>query len=233
MSLDGFIDDAGPDRLVLSDEEDLDRVDAVRASCDAILVGAGTIRADDPRLLVRSADRRAERRRAGLPASPAKVTVTATGDLDPAGAFFTAGVASADAAGDGTGGVPERLVYCASPAVAKAEHRLGAVATVVDGGDPVTLTRVLADLAGRGVGRLMVEGGTRILTEALAAELVDELHVVVAPFLVGDPAAPRFVAPGRFPHGPAHPMALTEVRTMGDRVLLRYELGDGPHRGQS
>ena len=54
MSLDGYLDDATSRRLVLSNAADLDRVDAVRAGCDAVLVGAGTVRADNPRLLVRS-----------------------------------------------------------------------------------------------------------------------------------------------------------------------------------
>ncbi|MEU9845655.1 dihydrofolate reductase family protein, partial [Actinomadura sp. NPDC048032] len=45
MSADGYIDDATPERLRLSSTADWDRVDAVRAGCDAILVGAGTVRA--------------------------------------------------------------------------------------------------------------------------------------------------------------------------------------------
>src|SRR5580693_3236663 len=90
MSADGYIDDASPRRLVLSGPEDLDRVDEVRAGCDAILVGAGTIRADDPRLLVRSAARRAARTARGLPSTPLRVTLTSGGDLDPAARFFTA-----------------------------------------------------------------------------------------------------------------------------------------------
>ena len=63
MSLDGCLDGTGEDRLVLSGQADLDRVDAERAAADAILVGAGTIRRDDPRLLVRSARRQAGRQR--------------------------------------------------------------------------------------------------------------------------------------------------------------------------
>jgi 5-amino-6-(5-phosphoribosylamino)uracil reductase len=51
-SLDGCLDDTSTDRLLLSNDEDFDRVDEVRAGVDAILVGANTIRADDPRLLV-------------------------------------------------------------------------------------------------------------------------------------------------------------------------------------
>jgi 5-amino-6-(5-phosphoribosylamino)uracil reductase len=81
VSVDGYIDDATPDRLLLSDAADLDRVDEVRAGVDAILVGAGTIRADNPRLLVRSAARRAARAGRGQPPSPARVTLTSRGGL--------------------------------------------------------------------------------------------------------------------------------------------------------
>ena len=54
MSIDGYIDTATDERLVLSNDADLDRVDAVRADSDAILVGAATVRNDNPRLLVRA-----------------------------------------------------------------------------------------------------------------------------------------------------------------------------------
>ena len=60
VSIDGYIGNA-LSRLLLSNDADFDRVDEVRAGCDAILVGAATIRQDDPRLLVRSAERRAAR----------------------------------------------------------------------------------------------------------------------------------------------------------------------------
>ena len=54
VSADGCLDDASADRLVLSGPQDLDEVDELRAASDAIFVGAGTIRADNPGLLVRS-----------------------------------------------------------------------------------------------------------------------------------------------------------------------------------
>ncbi len=78
VSIDGYIGNAAS-RLLLSNEADFDRVDAVRASCDAILVGAETVRIDNPRLLVRSQARREERAARGLATSPMKVTVTAAG----------------------------------------------------------------------------------------------------------------------------------------------------------
>jgi 5-amino-6-(5-phosphoribosylamino)uracil reductase len=209
VSLDGYLDDATPDRLVLSNDEDLDRVDAVRAGCDAILVGANTVRRDNPRLLVRSPRRRAERVTRGLPASPTRVTVTGRADLDPGAAFFTAGDT-------------ERIVYCATPALAVARQRFGGAAAVVGAGDPVDLVRVAADLAGRGIERLMVEGGATMHTQFLAAGLADELHLVIAPFFVGDPDAPRFVGAGPFPWDRDRRAVLVEVRPIGDVALLRY-----------
>jgi 5-amino-6-(5-phosphoribosylamino)uracil reductase len=213
MSLDGYLDDAGSERLLLSNDADFDRVDDVRATCDAILVGAATIRADDPRLLVRAAGRRAAREARGLPPTPLKVTVTSRGSLDPSARFFT------------TGDV-EKLVYCAAPAVGAARERLGAVATVVDGGDPVDVAVVVSDLGRRGVDRLMVEGGGTMHTQFLTSGLVDELQLVVAPFFVGDSRAPRFVGDGKFPWGPAHRAQLASVCQIGDVVLLRYALSD-------
>src|SRR5690348_4515521 len=90
VSLDGYLGDRTP-RLALSNDADFDRVDEVRASCDAIMVGAVTVRTDNPRLLVRSPARRERRTARGLAASPMKITVTDRADLDPGSRFFTAG----------------------------------------------------------------------------------------------------------------------------------------------
>lgn len=211
ISLDGYLDAATPERLVLSNEEDLRRVDCVRAESDAILVGAATVRHDNPRLLVRTAALREQRRRRGLGDSPMKVTVTEGGCLDPGNNFFTTGDS-------------EKLVYCASRSVARVRSRLAGVATVVDAGESVDPADLAGDLHARGVRRLMVEGGGRIHTQFLTRDLADELHLVVAPFFVGDPRAHRFVGTGAFPWNPGHRAHLAETRQIGDVVLLRYAL---------
>jgi 5-amino-6-(5-phosphoribosylamino)uracil reductase len=211
MSIDGYLGCAMPRRLALSNDADFDRVDAVRASCDAILVGAGTVRNDNPRLLVRSQTRREERIARGLAPSPIKVTVTEREELDACADFFTTGDT-------------EKLVYCASPRGADARSRLGPVATVVDGGQPVEMRRISEDLGARGVQRLMVEGGGKVHTQFLTDNLADELQLVVAPFFVGDSRAPRFVSDGRFPWNPDRRATLAGVRQIGDVVLLRYAL---------
>lgn len=211
ISIDGYLDSTSEERLLLSNAADLDRVDAVRAGCDAILVGAATVRNDNPRLLVRAEARQSDRVARGLPGSPTKVTVTGGAQLDAGADFF--------AAGDS-----DKLVYCASGTVAEARARLGHVATVLDGGQPVDLRRMSEDLCTRGVRRLMVEGGGTVHTQFLTADLADELHLVVAPFFVGDSRARRFVGDGHFPWNPDRHATLAQVRRIDDVVLLRYAL---------
>jgi 5-amino-6-(5-phosphoribosylamino)uracil reductase len=219
MSADGYIDDATEQRLLLSNDADFDRVDAVRASSDAILVGAETIRRDNPRLLVRSEGRRSDRARRGLPPSPAKITVTRSGELDPVSAFFTAGEAE----------IP-RLVYCPPETSGIAAARLtGLAGTEVVTSETGGLAAVLSDLARRGVGRLLVEGGSTILTQLLVGGLADELQLAVAPFFVGDAAAPRFVGEAKFPFNSGHRMSLADVTQIGDVAVLRYLMTSGRH----
>ncbi|MFF4508367.1 dihydrofolate reductase family protein [Streptomyces sp. NPDC001401] len=214
VSLDGYLDDTGPERLLLSSPADFDRVDEVRASVDAILIGAGTIRADNPRLLVNSPDRRAARVAAGKPEYPLKVTVSGSGDLDPDAKFWH------------TGG--EKIV-CTTDKGAERALALGLAADVVPLGPDLDWRRLLEHLHDvRGVRRLMVEGGGTIHTQLLQQGLADELQLVLAPLFVGDPDAPRLFGPGAYQAGR---LRLTETRRIEDVVLMRYEPtapGTGP-----
>jgi riboflavin-specific deaminase-like protein len=207
-SIDGAIDDTSPTRLLLSNSEDFDRVDQVRAESDAILIGAGTIRADNPRLLVNSEQRRAERVAAGKPEFPLKVTISASGDLDPSLKFWHYG-----------GG---KIAYTTDAAEEKLRERLAGLADVVSTGPTIDLHALLNDLERRGVERLMVEGGSHVHTAFLSQGLADEIHVAIAPLVVGDAGAPRFLNPAAYPGGSTRRMRLAEVRTVGDVVLIRY-----------
>src|SRR3954452_16820011 len=199
-SRDGYLGDHRP-RLALSNAADFERVDEVRAASDAIMVGAATVRTDNPRLLVRSPARRDQRTARGLPASPMKITVSERVDLDAGSNFFATGEC-------------EKLVYTSTGRVRDARARLGPVATIVDGGRRVRMRRLCDDLGDRGVGRLMVEGGGVVHTQFLADDLVDELQLVVAPFFVGDSRAPRFVSDGKFPWHAGRRATLAEVRQL-------------------
>jgi 5-amino-6-(5-phosphoribosylamino)uracil reductase len=72
----------------------------------------------------------------------------------------------------------------------------------------------------------MVEGGGTVHTQFLTEGLADELHLVVAPFFVGDSRARRFVSDGRFPWCADRRATLVEARPIGDVVLMRYALSD-------
>ncbi|MEY7980899.1 dihydrofolate reductase family protein [Streptomyces pilosus] len=206
VSLDGYLDDTGPDRLLLSGPADFDRVDEVRAGVDAILVGAGTIRADNPRLLVNSPGRRAAPGRDGRHTAPLKVTVSGTGDLDPAARFWH------------TGG--EKVLYTTDRGAERA-RALGLATDVVPLGAELDWRRLLEHLhAVRGVRRLMVEGGGLIHTQLITQGLADELQLVLAPLFVGDPDAPRLFGPGSYQGGR---LRLVETRPVGAVVRMRYE----------
>ncbi|MFF7735088.1 dihydrofolate reductase family protein [Streptomyces sp. NPDC007984] len=214
VSLDGYLDDTGPDRLLLSSPADFDRVDEVRAGVDAILIGAGTIRADNPRLLVNSERRRAARLAAGKPEYPLKVTVSGSGDLDPDARFWH------------TGG--EKVLYTTDRGAERA-RALGLATDVVPLGADLDWRLLLTHLHDvRGVERLMVEGGGLIHTQLLTQGLADELQLVLAPLFVGDPRAPRLFGPGGYQGGR---LRLLESRRIEDVVLMRYEPtapGPGP-----
>ncbi|MGW3137445.1 dihydrofolate reductase family protein [Streptomyces sp. NPDC001139] len=214
VSLDGYLDDTGPERLLLSSPADFDRVDEVRASADAILVGAGTIRADNPRLLVNSPERRAARTAAGKPEYPLKVTVSGSGDLDPTAQFWH------------TGG--EKVLYTTDEGARRA-GAAGLAADVVPLGPGLDWRRLLEHLHDvRGVERLMVEGGGTVHTQLLLQGLADELQLVLAPVFVGDTKAPRLFGPGGYQGGR---LRLVDSRRIEDVVLMRYEPtapGTGP-----
>jgi len=210
MTLDGFLGDASGEPLRISNAADLDRVDDLRASCDAVLVGAGTVRLDDPRLTVKSEARVAARRAAGRPEQPLRVTLTRAGAIPTARLLFA-------------GGPSKSVVFLAGAADEAAARRLATAATVVRAAGPsVPLDLVLDDLARRGVRRVLVEGGTSLLTAFLAQRLVDALSVAIGPFLVGDAHAPRFLAPGRFPFDKGHPLRLDRVERLDEVVVLHY-----------
>jgi riboflavin-specific deaminase-like protein len=208
MSVDGCIDDTSGSRLVLSNEADFDQVDEVRARSDAIMIGATTLRRDNPRLLVKSDARRAARVARGEPEYPLKVTITASGDLAPELRFWHHG-------GD-------KLVYTARAAAPALRERLRGLAEVVAVGDHPDIAAVLDDLGARGIRRLMVEGGGQLHTQFLAADLADEIRCAVAPFFLGDPTAPRFVNPAEFANGPDRRMVLDRVEAIGDMAVLHY-----------
>ncbi len=211
MSLDGYLDDTSPHRLVLSNAEDLLQRDRMRAACDAIMVGAQTIRTDNPQLIVHSKALQKERVGRGLESQPLKVTVTTTGDIDTNSRFFK------------SSRLP--LIYCPQQSLDVVQKRLGTVATIVVAGDTrINLHQLLEDLSERAVRRVLIEGGSRLGSEFLQAGLVDELQISMAPFFIGEANAPKFAKPNPYPHHPTQRMILKTVEQVGDMAVITWLL---------
>jgi 5-amino-6-(5-phosphoribosylamino)uracil reductase len=209
QSVDGFIDDTTAERLVLSSAEDLDRVDEVRAGVDAILIGATTLRRDNPTLRVKSPERVAGRVARGEPPQLLRVIVTGSGEL-PAGLRLWA------SEGD-------KAVYCPDAVAPLLRKTLNGLADVVPTGPALDFGAMLDDLGKRGIRRLMVEGGEQVHTSFLAADLADEVHLTIGGFWVADPSAPRFTSPGvKLPQDSARRMRLADVSRAGETAVLRY-----------
>jgi diaminohydroxyphosphoribosylaminopyrimidine deaminase / 5-amino-6-(5-phosphoribosylamino)uracil reductase len=133
---------------------------------DAVLVGAGTVRRDDPRLTVRLP---------GIVAPRRRVVLAPRFDLDPTASIFARESAA----------LPKTRVYGSAPSHAAGLDEAAELVRVGATPDGLDLGAVLADLAVLGVQSVLVEGGGRTIGSFLRAGLVDELALFVAPRLIG------------------------------------------------
>lgn len=196
-TLDGCIGTPGRKPLQISNAEDRARVHRLRSQSDAILVGVGTVLADDPKLTVKW----------DLVGTPGRNPLRVVLDAHlrtPAGAL----------ARNGT--VPT-LFFCAPDA--PASPGIEAERVPSDPHGRLSLAHVLDALERRGVRTLLVEGGEGVLTSFLAQNLVDAATVFIAPRTLGRPEAPRLVA-GPFDLG-TH-LRLQAAEKLGDGILATF-----------
>ncbi|WSK78490.1 dihydrofolate reductase family protein [Amycolatopsis sp. NBC_01286] len=179
-----------------------------RDLCDVVLVGAGTARAEGYRGVRASAKRLERRRRLGLADVPPIAVVTRTADLDPHSPLFTDTIVAP---------------IVVTTTGADTAHLAG-VEVLRAGDADVDLALALDLLAGRGLRRVDCEGGPRLFAGLIAADLVDQLCLTVAPLLVAGGA-------GRIAAGPAlaapRALALASVLVEDGFTLLRYRRGGG------
>ena len=176
-----------------------------RARACAILSGIGTVRKDDPQLNVRGVD---------TPRQPLKVIVDSRLELSPAARLLEAGNVLLVSAGL-TAAVAERA--------AALRERGAEILDLPDGKGRVDLLALLHELARRGLNEVHVEAGSRLNGGLLAAGLVDEVLLYLAPCLLGDTAQGLFALPALESLAGKHRLAIREVKQFGDdlRVLAR------------
>jgi len=209
MSADGKLASRKREQLAISGPEDFDRVDQLRADSDAVMVGVGTVLADDPSLTVKDADRHAERRDRGDPANPARVVADSRIRTPPDATVLD------DAA------ETYLLTSEAAPTDFIEQMEEAGAYVLAAGEDRVDLTTALAKLEGEGVGRLLVEGRGELIFGLFEAGLVDELSVYVGAKVLGGRDAPT-LADGEgfvesFPE-----LRLASVEKIDDGALLSW-----------
>lgn len=208
---DGKITSAAREYPRFTSPADRARMDRLRAEADAILVGAGTVRADNPKLHVRDEEARRYRASLGKPAALLRVLITASGRVGADSRFFE----------ESDGGA--RIVATVEQAP---QSLLAAFADRAEiwrvGRDRVDLRELLCRLHERGVERLLLEGGGELNWSFLRDGLVDELYLTIAPVLLGGRAAPTLLEGEGFPMQERLRLSLIDLDREGDELFCRY-----------
>ena len=211
MSADGKTDTVARRGAAISSPLDRQRVDRLRASCDAILVGGRTITGDDPQLTVKSAALRSERLATGLEENPVKVGVMTKASLPPGSRFLTSG--------------PARVIIFTTTQTDSAQvERLyeQGVQVMIMGERKVDLKGALQCLKEQGINRLLVEGGGTLNEELLKQNLVDEISVYIAPLIFGGADAPTFASAAGLERQEAIPLEQIRLEELADGGIVVY-----------
>ena len=209
MSADGKLASRRREQLAISGPNDFDRVDQLRADSDAVMVGVGTVLADDPSLTVDDSTRRAERVTDGKSENPARVIADSRIRTPPDANVLD------DAA------ETYLLVSQAAPTDFIEQMEEAGAYVLAAGEDRVDIRTALAKLEGEGIDRLMVEGGGELIFSLFEAGLVDELREFVGPKILGGRDAPTLADGDGFVESFPE-LTLESVEQIDDGVLLTW-----------
>lgn len=212
MSADGKISTKERKQVQISGKMDFDRMDALRAGSDAIMVGIGTMLADNPSLTVKSHARRSERKQAGLEENPARIVIDSRARTPLEADIFIKGEGA-------------RIIVVSSSAPTERVERLREKAMIICAGDnEVDLPAAMEKLKGMGINRLMVEGGATLNWGMLSAGLVDEIYTFIGNLIIGGKAAPTFTDGDGFLEGDILKLELLSTEKIEEGVLVRWKV---------
>ncbi|MFO8114415.1 MAG: dihydrofolate reductase family protein [Halorubrum sp.] len=234
QSVDGKLATRRREQLRISGPEDFDRVDRIRAAADAVLVGVGTVLADDPHLTLDEEDRRVQRLRNGRSGHPARVVVDSRGRTpadarildDAATTYLLVSAATSEERRAALTGAGAEVVVAGGGGGEIADDEETDGDDEETDGSRVDLAAGFDELADRGVDRLMVEGGGEVIYSCFAAGLVDELHVYVGSMVIGGRDAPTLADGEGFTESFPR-LDLVDTERLDDGIVLSYDVRDG------
>lgn len=202
VSVDGKLSTRHREQIPISGPTDFDRVERLRATCDAVLVGIGTVTADDPSLTVDRPDGSGH---------PVRVVLDTRARTPSTASVLTGDAPTIIVVGD------------VAPADRVATLRDAGATVIEAGGDRVDVAAAVAALREREIVDILVEGGGEIVFSMFEAGQVDRLTVYVGSVVIGGRDAPTLVDGVGFDEPDAFPrLALERVDCVDDGVVLSY-----------
>jgi 2,5-diamino-6-(ribosylamino)-4(3H)-pyrimidinone 5'-phosphate reductase len=181
MSADGKISTRERRQVKISGVQDFERVDRLKADSDAVMVGIGTVLADDPSLTVKSEEHRATRLHRGADEHPVRIVVDSSGRISLEASILQKGAG-------------KRIIAVSCQADPKKITALQKYATVIIAGeDEVDLSIMMDKLGEMGIERVMVEGGGTLIAGLISAGLVNEIYTFIGNMIIGGKDSPTFV----------------------------------------
>jgi 2,5-diamino-6-(ribosylamino)-4(3H)-pyrimidinone 5'-phosphate reductase len=221
MSADGKISTRERRQVRISGAQDFTRVDRLKAGCDAVMVGIGTVLADDPSLTVKSEECRKYRRKQGWDDHPVRIVVDSTCRIPPDASILHKGEG-------------KRVVAVSRRADATKISLLEEKATVIIAGeDEVDLCALMNKLGAMGVHRVLVEGGGTLIAGLIEADLVNEIYTFIGNIIIGGKDSPTFTDGEGFIVESAFPrLRLLEARRIEQGILLHWNVENSCQKGE-
>lgn len=200
MSADGKIALRSRRQTAISDDEDRRRVHKLRNSVDAILVGVDTVISDDPKLTVNE-------KFVKNPRHPVRVVLDSQGRTPP-GALVLNGAS--------------KTIIVTSERCSKTFPN---AETVRCGGDEVDLERLMSILDGKGIRKMLIEGGSKVIWSFLKSRIADEVNIFIGSMVIGGDASPTPAGgQGAVDEKDVVQLRLKSADVLGSGVLVRYEV---------
>ncbi len=211
MSADGKIATIERKQTRISGSLDFDRMDELRATSDGIMVGIGTVLADNPSLTVKSSQRRDNRCSLGLPEDPVRIVVDSLARTPVDADIFKKGKG-------------KRIIVVTENAPQERVKKLAERAEIITVGEKkVDLERLLIILKASGIDRMMVEGGATMNWGLISCGLVDEIYTFIGNIMIGGGKAPTLVDGEGYTSGFCS-LSLISCEKMEDGVLIRWKV---------